>query len=107
MTKRVRRLLLAVPFLTVAALAHSEVVSSYVVNGHRLFSGTSYAQMREVAGEPLRVSQDSGQNRYVEWIYHCDRVGTGPCTVVAEGGKRELRARFIRGRLKVISYAPL
>ena len=63
MNRRSVCLLSGVYFLIAAIAVPAEVVSSYVVNGQRLFSGTSYQQMRDVAGAPRAVHDGPGRDR--------------------------------------------
>ena len=102
------RLLLSVfgMLLVTPLIVTAGVVSSYKINGQTISEGVTFDELRAVAGDPLAVEPINGNQRYVEWVYHCAR-SSGPCKVVTEGGKREMRARFSLGRLKGIQYQRL
>jgi len=90
--------------LAAAAGVQAGVVSSYTVNGETVAEGSGFEEVRAVAGDPLEIVELNGNPLQVEWVYQCSTTGTSPCKVVDEGGKREMRARFQLGRLKIIRF---
>lgn len=90
--------------MTAAGTVTGGAVSGYRVNGKTIHEGATFEEFRAIAGEPRAIEPVAGNERYVEWVYLCDGAGPGHCKTVAEDGKREMRARFARGRLKLIRY---
>lgn len=101
------RLSIWLPVVAAAATVYGGVVSNYTVNGETVYEGMTFKEIRGIAGDPLGVEEVDGNNTRVEWVYHCARAGSGPCEVVKEGGKSEMRIRFQRGRLKIVRFARL
>ena len=93
--------------MTVASTVSGGVVSSYRINGKTVSEGATFEEFRAIAGEPRSIEPVDGNERNVEWVYLCDGDGAGRCKVVAEDGKREMRARFSLGRLKLIRFERL
>ena len=90
--------------MTAAGTVTGGVVSDYRVNGKTIHEGAAFEEFRAIAGEPRAVEPVAGNERHVERVYLCDGAGAGHCQVVAEDGKREMRAHFARGRLKLTRY---
>jgi len=93
--------------LVFSGTSKAGVVSHYSVNGKTVQEGATFEELRAVAGDPRAIEPVNGNDRYVEWVYHCAGAGAGHCKVIDEGGKREMRARFSLGRLKMIRYERL
>jgi len=93
--------------MAVIGTAHGFVVSKYKINGQFVYDGMSYQEVRAIAGDPISESVIKPNDQLVEWTYQCARPGNGPCTVVAEGGKRRMRALFTLGRLTGITFEDL
>ena len=107
-TSHLRALILAIVLaLTAAGLVSGGVVSSYQINGETVQEGVTFEEFRAIAGEPRAIEPVDGNERYVEWAYRCGGAGAGRCQVVAEGGKREMRARFSLDRLKLVRFERL
>ena len=92
---------------TVIGTTHAFVVSKYKVNGQFVYDGMTYEEVRAIAGDPISEQVIKPNNQLVEWTYQCSKPGKGPCTVVAEGGKRQMRALFTLGRLTGITFESL
>lgn len=90
--------------MTAAGTVAGGVVSNYRVNGKTIHQGATFEEFRAIAGEPRAIEPVAGNERQVEWVYLCDGAGAGRCQVVAEDGRRAMRARFARGRLKLIRF---
>lgn len=95
------------PVVAAAATVCGGVISNYTVNDEAVYEGMSYEEIRNIAGDPLAVEEVDGNTTRVEWVYHCARAGSGPCEVVREDGKSEMRIHFQRGRLKIVRFARL
>ena len=93
--------------LVLGGAAKAGVVAHYSVNGKTAHEGATFEELRTVAGDPRAIEPVDGNDRQVEWVYHCAGAGAGRCRVVDEGGRREMRARFSLGRLKLIRYERL
>lgn len=90
--------------LAAAAAVNAGVVSSYTVNGKTVVEGATFDELRAVAGAPREIVELDDNPLNVEWVYQCSTAGAGPCRVVDSDGKREMRARFQLGRLKIIRF---
>lgn len=93
--------------MAITAVANAGVVSHYRVNGQTIWEGATFDEVRAVAGDPVAAENVEGNSRRVAWMYLCSTAGSGPCTVVSEDAKREMRVRFQRGRLKIVRFASL
>jgi hypothetical protein len=93
--------------IAVIGTAHAFVVSKYKVNGQFVYDGMTYEEVRAIAGDPISEKVIKANDQLVEWTYQCSKPGKGPCTVVAEGGKRQMRAQFTLGRLSGITFEDL
>lgn len=93
--------------LVLGGTAKAGVVSHYSVNGETIQEGATFEELRAVTGDPRAIEPVAGNERYVEWVYDCASTGAGHRKFVGEGGKREMRARFSLGRLKLIRYERL
>ena len=92
------------PMLAVAASVYGGVISNYTINKQTVSEGMTFDEVRSIAGEPLAIEEVDGNPIRVEWFYQCSTSGAGPCRVVQEDGKREMRVLFQRGRLKIIRF---
>jgi hypothetical protein len=90
--------------LAAAGIVEAGVVSNYRVNGETVTEGSTFDELRAIAGDPLEIVEPDSNPLQVEWVYQCSTAGAGPCKVVATDGKREMRARFQLGRLKIIRF---
>jgi hypothetical protein len=107
MAERVLRLAGWLPMLAVAASVYGGVISNYTINHQTVSEGMSFAEVREIAGDPVAIEEVEGNPVRVEWVYRCSTSGAGPCNVVDDNGQREMRVRFQRGRLKIIRFERL
>ena len=89
------------------SVAGAGVVSHYTVNSKTVTEGATFEEVRAIAGDPQRENMVRDSNQEVEWIYQCRRKGAGRCTVVTEGGKKEMTVRFRNGRMKGITFRNL
>ena len=90
--------------LAAGAAVNAGVVSHYSINGETVLEGATFDELRSIAGDPLEVVELDHNPLNVEWVYQCSTAGAGPCRVVASDGRREMRARFQLGRLKIIRF---
>ena len=90
--------------MTAAGAVAGGVVSNYKVNGKTVHEGAPFGEFHAIAGEPRAIAPVAGNERSVEWVYLCEGSGADRCKVVADDGRREMRARFSNGRLKLIRF---